>query len=382
MGLLTPSSASTRLAALDAGRALATFGVMWTHVVEVQIPSPALAAIGRFGTSYYVAASVFLATRTALRRPDAPLTDTARVRVRRLLLPFALWSAVYALFYTASTLLNHQPITRELLTWWGPFAGTARHLWFLPFAFATGLFAAWISPTLSTLPSRQLALGIVVVGGVTYWLGHDVIFFAMDRIWMIDQHLHRLDRWPEEIPLALVTIGITHLYHRYELRGGPAARPSTFRPSPSGEADEEAAPSSRLTSLREIANRPAGLAPAFLIGFVLAEVIYYVGYDGLTDMSHSEARYMANLAGLCLLAALLVARPRVWMERVGTLGTVTYFAFLVHVLLIDAFGYLVVGLPGYMTPGFAFVCTVVVFIAATTLGAVVRRTPGLRILIP
>lgn len=382
MGLLSPSEASTRLAALDAGRALATFGVMWTHVVEVQIPSPALAAVGRFGTSYYVAASVFLSTRAALRRPDADLGATARMRVRRLLLPFALWSLIYAIFYTASTLLNDQPITNELITWWGPFAGTARHLWFLPFAFAMGLFAAWISPTLSALPSRKLVLGIVGIGGVTYWLGHDLIFFAMDRIWMIDHHLHRLDRWPEEIPLALVTIGVTHLYYRYELRGGPAARPSTFRAPQPSSPDEEPVPSSRLTSIREFANRPAGLAPAFLIVFLLAEVIYYVGYDGLTDMSHSEARYMANLAGLCLLAALLVARPRVWMEKVGMLGSVTYFAFLVHVLLIDAFGYLVVGLPGYMTAGFAFACTVTVFIAATTLGAIVRRTPGLRILIP
>ncbi len=382
MGLLSPSAASTRLAALDAGRALATFGVMWTHVVEVQIPNPALAAVGRFGTSYYVAASVFLATRAALRRPDTPLGETVRMRSRRLLLPFALWSAVYAAFYTFSTWRNGHPITGELLTWWGPFAGTARHLWFLPFAFATGVLAAWISPWLRAIPSRWLALGTVAMGGVTYWLGHNLVFFAMNRIWMINHHLHRLDRWPEEIPLALVTVGLTHLYYRYELRGGPAARPSTLRPPPSPETEEEPAPSSRLIGLRELAGRPAGLAPAFLIGFVLAELVYYVGYEGLANLSHSEARYVANLSGLCLLAALLVARPRVWMERVGTLGSVTYFAFLVHVLLIDAFGYLAASLPGYRTPAFAFLCTLVVFIVSATLGALVRRAPGLRILIP
>src|SRR5688572_5173831 len=45
---------SGRLANLDAGRVLATYGVMWTHVAEMQGHPPAWAALGRFGTSFYV----------------------------------------------------------------------------------------------------------------------------------------------------------------------------------------------------------------------------------------------------------------------------------------------------------------------------------------
>src|SRR5688572_11145214 len=53
---------SPRLLALDAARVLATFGVMWTHVAEVQGHGGAWAALGRFGTSFHILAAVFLST--------------------------------------------------------------------------------------------------------------------------------------------------------------------------------------------------------------------------------------------------------------------------------------------------------------------------------
>jgi fucose 4-O-acetylase-like acetyltransferase len=370
----TRARTSARLVALDAGRALATFGVVFTHAAEVQGLAPALAALGRFGTSFYVAAAMLLAVRSGLDKPGITVREDARARAGRLLVPFALWSLVYGAYYTLDA-LAHGSGLEGLTTWWGPFAGCARHLWFLPFAFVAGVGARASAPWVARLSTRRLLATTLLGGALSYWVFLQIVFFLLDRTWLVDHQLHRLDRWVEEIPLALVATGLAHLYVRLERS---RARGATYlRLLPGG------APSERPSSPGEPSARGlSGLVPLLALCFVLLEGVYLTLHTDLIAASQSEARFVANAAGLALLSAFLLAKPRRWMARVGGLGRYTYFAFLAHVLVLDALNGLLVGLPGFGTAPFALLFALVAFGLSLLLGRAVRGRPALRWLTP
>jgi hypothetical protein len=350
-----------RMANLDAGRVLATYGVMWTHVAEMQDQTPAVAALGRFGTSFYVAAAVFFAARTATKQNPPPFRLAIRQRVKRLLVPFVLWSAIYAVFYYIVTRPSGMSVS-ELIKWWGPFAGTARHLWFLPFAAFAGTIAFWAVPRLMRYSPRQLAWGGAVVTTLTYWLFYRVVFFAMDRIWAIDRHLHRLDRWIEEVPLMVASIFASALFLRLTRRAQGQAAGAAGTPVAAGAAPR--------------------LAVAFSVAFVALEIFYVQGFTFIDLVTHSEGRFVANLAGLLLLGALLAAGSRGFLEAVAPLGRLTYFAFLSHVLMLDMANSTLALLPGHGTLAFALTSTLLLLALAVLIGAGVQRTRGLRWLIP
>jgi fucose 4-O-acetylase-like acetyltransferase len=72
------------------------------------------------------------------------LPSRARIkeRARRLLVPFAIWSAICALFLVLISAKNGQ----DLFGWWRPqmiVMGPSIHLWFLPFAFLVAL-SIWV----------------------------------------------------------------------------------------------------------------------------------------------------------------------------------------------------------------------------------------------
>jgi hypothetical protein len=358
---LTRPEATGRLANLDAGRVLATYGVMWTHVAEMQDQAPAVAALGRFGTSFYVAAAVFFAARTATKRHPPSFSAALRQRVRRLLVPFALWSAIYAVFYYIVTRPSGMTLV-ELAKWWGPFAGTARHLWFLPFAAFAGTIAFWLVPRLLRYSPKQLAWGTAIAALVTYWLFYRVVFFAMDRLWAIDWHLHRLDRWIEEVPLMVASIFGSALFIR--LCTPAAGAPEVTRDSPPARG---AAPR---------------LAVAMLVCFVALEIFYLKGFTFIDLVTHSEGRFVANLAGLMLLGAMLSIGQRPWLDAIAPLGRLTYFAFLSHLVVLDMANATLAQLPGHGTLGFAISSTLLLLAVSVAIGAVVKRTPALKWLIP
>jgi len=350
-----------RLAGLDAGRVLATYGVMWTHVAEMQGHSPSWAALGRFGTSFYVAAAVFFAARSATKPSPPRFEQALRQRLQRLLVPFLLWSLIYAVFYYIVTRPTGMSLG-ELAKWWGPFAGTARHLWFLPFAAFAGTVTFWVMPKLVRLSMRRLAWTGALVALGTYWLFYRIVFFAMDRIWAIDAHLHRLDRWIEEVPLMVASIFASALFIKGSAStesGAPAAGDS---------------PPARAATPR--------LAWALAVLFVALEVFYQRGFAFIDLVTHSEGRFVANLAGLALLGTFLFASARRWVLTVAPLGRLTYFAFLSHVLLLDIANSFLAQLPGHGTLGFAIVCTLLLMAVCVLLGALARRTSALRWLIP
>src|SRR5690606_16977314 len=123
--------ASSRVPGLDAARVLATFGIVWVHTAEIQGQDPAINTLGRFGTSFYILAAIFFAARSHITRPSTRTWDVARSRGRRLLIPYVLWCAIYAIFYFSTMYPQGHPVS-AITRYWGPFFGTAPHLWFLP----------------------------------------------------------------------------------------------------------------------------------------------------------------------------------------------------------------------------------------------------------
>jgi hypothetical protein len=370
---LTRGEPTGRLANLDAGRVIATYGVMWTHVAEMQGHSPAWAALGRFGTSFYVAAAVFFAARTATKKDPPPFRRALEVRLKRLLLPFLLWSLIYAVFYYIVTRPTGMSLM-ELTKWWGPFAGTARHLWFLPFAAFAGTFAFWLTPRLLRFTPVQLAWGGAALALGTYWLFYRVVFFAMDRLWAIDWHLHRLDRWIEEIPLMVASIFASALY----------IRATTIRALPAGGhrlAPERAEVSASRDAPPAWTGSPR-IAVALAVGFLALEIFYLQGFAFIDLVTHSEGRFIANLAGLFLLGIFLTVGTQKWVTAIAPLGRLTYFAFLSHVLLLDMVNSSLALLPGHGRLGFAVLSTLLLLAVCVLIGAFVRRSAALRWLIP
>src|SRR5690606_21108525 len=135
---------------------------------EGQGQTSEVATMGRFGTSFYVIAAALFAVQSAMRTPNRSFLSELSRKAHRLLWPFVLWSLIYACYY--GYIGYRDGIAwKDLSFWWGPAAGTAVHLWFLPFVFFWSLIAARIVPPLL----RKSALSILLVGtavaALSYW---------------------------------------------------------------------------------------------------------------------------------------------------------------------------------------------------------------------
>jgi surface polysaccharide O-acyltransferase-like enzyme len=144
-----------RNASLDYARLAAAFGIVLFH---------SGAAGGR--TSYaalpfFVMILVVMAGRTA-RSMD--LRGFLASRWSRLMLPWLLWSAIYAALKIADAWISGQPIGAEFEVWMLG-TGPAIHLWFLPFAFVVSalLHPVIRSGLLEHAPSIGLLAALILI---------------------------------------------------------------------------------------------------------------------------------------------------------------------------------------------------------------------------
>lgn len=175
---------------------------MWVHTAEIQGQPAALNTLGRFGTSFYILAAIFFTARAFLARPEASPWFAMQKRAKRLLLPYLIWCAIYAAFYFCTMMPQGHPVS-VITRYWGPFFGTAPHLWFLPFAFAAGTIATFLIPRLMRLPSWLLVLGGGCATLAAYVYVYGWGYAALDQLAITRARVHRLARWTEEAPLVL-----------------------------------------------------------------------------------------------------------------------------------------------------------------------------------
>jgi len=111
---------------IDLARIIGALAIVWFHV---KLPG---------GWAAYAALQVFviLLTYFSARRPLAK-------SAQRLLLPWLIWSAIFAVMKTAQALIDGTPLATEF-SFWMCLTGTALHLWFLPFSFFMLAAYAWL----------------------------------------------------------------------------------------------------------------------------------------------------------------------------------------------------------------------------------------------
>jgi len=346
------SRPSARILAIDAGRLAATSGIVWVHVSEVQGLSARAAALGRFGTSFYIVAAVFMTALPFFARSRRSAREVVRLRAKRLLIPYVLWSAIYAAFYLG-TMLPQGYALRDIVSLWGPLAGTAPHLWFLPFAFLASVVTAGLMPRLLALEERTLALALVACVLLSYGVVYGVLLPTLDHGGLARLSLVRLGRYVEEAPLALSALFGVALYGKHRRRLG------------------------RLGAQRR-RRLGVGLGLAFLFG----QTAYFFALEPLRHLFWTEVRLFANMLGSLLLSLCLAMRGNTVVAWLARFGRATYFAFLVHQLLLDLIKVPLAGVPGHGGLALALLTTAGVFGASLALGVWVPKVPGLRALVP
>lgn len=346
------STHPSRVAGIDAGRALATLGIVWVHTSEIQGLSASYAALGRFGTSFYIIGAVLMSARPFFfgRTPSA--LRVIRKRATRLLVPFLLWSLVYAGFYLLSMLPQGYDLA-DITLYWGPLAGTAPHLWFLPFAFVAGVLTALTMPYLLRLRVRILCLGLVVGFVAAACLSYALWLPELDRPALTRLRLVRLGRWVEEWPLLVAAVFGVAAYGR------------------------------SMSSLEKLGRRRRRqLATAALVAWGVTQTAYFFWLEPLQRVFWTEVRLFANLAGALWLVACIAERRSVLIRRIAPLGRATYFAFLCHQLVLDLCKRSLSQLPGHGTLAFAVLSTLAIFGISATLGWYAPRVRALRWLVP
>lgn len=343
---------SSRVAGLDAARVLATFGIVWVHTAEIQGQDPSLNTLGRFGTSFYILAAVFFAARSHINRPDTRTMDVVRRRAKRLLIPYLLWCAIYAAFYFATMYPQGHPV-KAITRYWGPFFGTAPHLWFLPFAFLAGVLTSLTVPRLLRMPGRALLLVGPLVTLALYFYVYGWGYASLDQPAITAARLHRLARWTEEAPLVVGAIFGIAIYGKY------------------------------LPQLSRLGKKKREKIAVFaFLGFLCTEVAYSIFLEPLGALFWNRVRFFANVAGAFWLIGFVAARDGKWIRRFAPLGSATYFAYLCHQLILDAVKTALKSVPGYGSLWFALVSSLGIFAVSVGLGLLVARVRVLRWLSP
>lgn len=137
---------ASRNGLIDYGRFLAALGIVWFHS---QAPGSRVA---------YIALPFFLVLLSI------PSSISLGARAKLLLVPFLIWSVIFAMLSTALALKNQNPP----FDWWRwdmLLSGTWIHLWFLPFAFVAATLSPWLRHPLASLGAAILFATLIVLNG-------------------------------------------------------------------------------------------------------------------------------------------------------------------------------------------------------------------------
>lgn len=158
----------TRNATLDYARPVAAIGVVVFHT------GGAGAEVGYAGLPFFLVILVFLVFPAAVTQP---FPTFARIRIVRLMRPWAVWGGIYGALKLTEVWLTGEPFAAEFAPWM-LLAGPAIHLWFLPFACAACLMLWPLARRVARLPAAgraTLAAGFAGLAVLLVILQRDVI---------------------------------------------------------------------------------------------------------------------------------------------------------------------------------------------------------------
>ena len=138
---------TVRLANVERLRLIAMFEIVAFHVSERRLPI--IAGLGL--PTFLLLNNAFNCTLSERMGRAAFL----RIKVSRLLLPWLVWSVVYAAVLVMETLRHGEPVA-AVFSAWMIVGGTYDHLWFVPFALFGTLVVAWLQATTRQLPDRPV----------------------------------------------------------------------------------------------------------------------------------------------------------------------------------------------------------------------------------
>jgi hypothetical protein len=257
------------------------------------------------------------------RRASPGLAEVAAVRVRRLLLPFLAWSAVYGVLLAVAILRHHQAPGagfRPIML----LCGTEDHLWFLPFAFAGGLAVHLLQRAGARLGDGWLLAGAFGAAALLLALGAGGTWGHPHAQWMFAL---------PSIPLGLA-LGRILSRPRAEARGAWGALLGGALAAMAalwllGLAGAPPTPSPAFRYLLVLALLAAGallpgaggawaarLEPLMLGAYVAHPAVYFQGVRRLEDLAGISAPLAATLVTAALTLALVAALRRTRLRAV------------------------------------------------------------------
>jgi len=188
----TPVSLSgERVAGIEQLRIAAAIGIVWFHTEGASYRT-----IGYAGLPVFLLVFFSLIT---LRDSARPAAYFLRRRWNRLLRPWLFWSAVYGFCRLSKALYAANPTELwETLSFQTLLAGTSIHLWYLPYAFVSGLLIFEVN-------RRTRENSHVVAAAAAATVG--ILTLTVSAVGMRDLRLPRpLPQW--EFGLAAIPLGL------------------------------------------------------------------------------------------------------------------------------------------------------------------------------
>ena len=178
-----------RLANVERLRIVAMLEIVTFHVGgAVGLEEYRLPIVGGLGLPVFLLLNNAFNCTLAERRGTRAFLDA---KVSRLLVPWLVWSAVYAAVVAAERLRHAEPIAEAFLSWRALLGGTYTHLWFVPFAMFGSVSIAAAQARTRAVSHRSMAAWSLALGTLLVALD-GLILARFDSQWPVQQWLFAL----------------------------------------------------------------------------------------------------------------------------------------------------------------------------------------------
>lgn len=333
VGQLTIEQGNDRLPGMDAARVIAAIGVVWIHTPQSAQLRPSV-ALGRMAVPFFLGTSILLILRSLWRGLDSERSKRALIpfwqsRCRRLLLPFAGWSAIYlALKVVKKILIPNQ--ANDFPGWEAIFFGTAYHLWFLPFLWAVSM-ATFLIGREALVRRKERATAVVAL-----YIGLALAAIRLPYARLL----------PDEI--GFMWLAAPGLCWAFSLAIFYLAHPVVF-----------------------LRHRTAMQATAWMALLGATALLWSSGRNATAEA----------IAGLALIIVALTARSGPWVRQLGQLAPLAYGVYLSHLMVLKIGEAVAQRLEWAVTPTRDLCLFAIVVVASTSISKALSRSRHTRWLI-